>query len=74
MAALVADLAARVLAVPGHEIGVDVPLTLLGLDSVLATRFRERMRLELGVDVPVRHLLGPGTLLDLTTEVRAAAC
>ncbi|MGP3913684.1 type I polyketide synthase [Nonomuraea sp. 10N515B] len=73
LAALVAGLAAQVLAVPGHEIGVDVPLTLLGLDSVLATRFRARMRRELGVDVPVRLLLGPGTLIDLTTELRTAA-
>ncbi|KAB8192725.1 acyltransferase domain-containing protein [Nonomuraea phyllanthi] len=70
---LVADLASQVLAVPGHEIGMDVPLTLLGLDSVLATRFSERMRRELGVSVPAGHLLGPGTLLDLTTELRSAA-
>ncbi|MDX3107259.1 acyl carrier protein [Nonomuraea angiospora] len=70
---MVTDLASQVLAVPGHEIGMDVPLTLLGLDSVLATRFRERVRRELGVEVPVRSLLGPGTLLDLTTELRSAA-
>ncbi|MFI6731652.1 type I polyketide synthase [Nonomuraea sp. NPDC050451] len=73
LTAMVADLASQVLAVPGHEIGMDVPLTLLGLDSVLATRFRERVRRELGVDVPVRSLLGPSTLLDLTTELRSAA-
>ncbi|MGW4963378.1 type I polyketide synthase [Nonomuraea sp. NPDC004186] len=73
LTAVVTDLASQVLAVPGHEIGMDVPLTLLGLDSVLATRFRERVRRELGVDVPVRSLLGPGTLLDLTTELRSAA-
>ncbi|MFI7700855.1 type I polyketide synthase [Nonomuraea sp. NPDC049480] len=72
LAARVAELAAQVLAVPGHDIGLDVPLTLFGLDSVLATRLRERMRRELGVDVPVRSLLGPGTLLDLTAELRAA--
>ncbi|GAA3209328.1 hypothetical protein GCM10020216_012310 [Nonomuraea helvata] len=73
LTAVVADLASQILAVPGHEIGMDVPLTLLGLDSVLATRFRERVRRELGVDVPVRSLLGPSTLLDLTTELRSAA-
>ncbi|MBB5779557.1 type I polyketide synthase [Nonomuraea jabiensis] len=73
LTAVVTDLASQVLAVPGDEIGMDVPLTLLGLDSVLATRFRERVRRELGVEVPVRSLLGPGTLLDLTTELRSAA-
>ncbi|MFD1934338.1 type I polyketide synthase [Nonomuraea mangrovi] len=72
LAASVARLAAQVLAVPGHEVGVDVPLAHLGLDSVLATRFRDRMRRDLGVDVPIRNLLGPSTLLDLATELRAA--
>ncbi|PRX55799.1 acyl transferase domain-containing protein [Nonomuraea fuscirosea] len=73
VAGRVADLAAQVLSLPGHEIGVDVPLTLLGLDSVLATRFKERMRRDLGVDVPLRDLLGPDTLLELATRLRASA-
>ncbi|MEU8400021.1 acyltransferase domain-containing protein [Nonomuraea sp. NPDC048892] len=73
VAGRVAELAAQVLSLPGHEIGVDVPLTLLGLDSVLATRFKERMRRDLGVDVPLRDLLGPDTLLDLATRLRASA-
>ncbi|MER6944262.1 type I polyketide synthase [Nonomuraea sp. NPDC000554] len=73
LAGFVAGMAAQVLAVPGHEIGIDVPLTLLGLDSVLATRFRDRMRRDMGVDVPIRDLLGPSTLLDLATGLRSAA-
>ncbi|MEV6865319.1 type I polyketide synthase [Streptosporangium subroseum] len=73
LAGVVAGLAAQVLAVPGHEIGIDVPLTLLGLDSVLASRFRDRMRKDLGVDVPIRRLLGSATLLELATELRSAA-
>ena len=73
LAGVVAGLAAQVLAVPGHEIGIDVPLTLLGLDSVLASRFRDRMRKDLGVDVPIRQLLGSATLLELATELRSAA-
>lgn len=72
LAASVARLAAQVLAVPGHEVAVDTPLTHLGLDSVLAMRFRDRMRRDLGVDVPLRNLLGPATLRELATELRAS--
>lgn len=57
---------------PGHEVAVDTPLTHLGLDSVLAMRFRDRMRRDLGVDVPLRNLLGPATLRELATELRAS--
>ncbi|WP_214319696.1 type I polyketide synthase [Nonomuraea sediminis] len=71
VAGVVAGLAAQVLAVPGHDIGVDVPLTLLGLDSVLATRFKDRLHRDLGVEVPVRLLLGPSTLLELAARLRA---
>ncbi|NUR83938.1 MAG: acyltransferase domain-containing protein [Nonomuraea sp.] len=68
-ARVVAGLAARVLSVPGYDLAVDTPLPLLGLDSVLATRFRDTLRRDLGVEVPIRDLLGPATLRELAARL-----
>lgn len=61
---------AEVLAMSPDEIDPDIPLTLAGLDSVLAAKLGARMRQELDVHLPVREFLGASSLTDLTNLVR----
>jgi acyl transferase domain-containing protein len=61
---------AEVLAASPDEIDPDIPLTLAGLDSVLAAKLSARMRQELDVHLPVREFLGSRSLTDLTNLVR----
>jgi len=57
-------------AVPEHDLGEDVLLMSLGLDSLTAHELQLRIEHEFGVRVPVRHLLGTATLAGLAQEVR----
>jgi predicted naringenin-chalcone synthase len=62
----IADWAAEVLALSPEEIDPDLPLSVAGLDSVLAVRLRARMKKELRLHLPTRHYLGRLSLADLT--------
>jgi hypothetical protein len=66
LAAALADL----LGVPPGELDRTIPLPLLGVDSLLAVRLRDRIARDLGVDVPVRALLARRSLADLAADLR----
>lgn len=57
-------------AIPRHDLREDVSLMSLGLDSLIAHELQLRIEHELGVRVPVRHLIGTSTLAGLTREVQ----
>jgi Phosphopantetheine attachment site len=46
------------------------PLTLSGMDSLLAAKFRTWLRHELDVHLPLRELLRAGSLIELAKSVR----
>jgi acyl transferase domain-containing protein len=66
----IAHRAAEVLALSPDEIDPDLPLSVAGLDSVLAVRLRARMKQELRLHLPTRHYLGRLSLVDLTRLAR----
>jgi len=53
----VSDIVARVLRIPAAELRQAEPLSNLGLDSLMAVEIKNRVRSELGVDVPLARLL-----------------
>jgi acyl carrier protein len=57
------------LRIPAGELDDQVSLRSLGLDSLLAAKLRTTLARELGVEVPIRHILGPGSVSDLVSEV-----
>lgn len=61
----IAHRAAEVLALSPDEIDPDLPLSLAGLDSVLAVRLRARMKQDLDLHVPARDLLGGLSPIEL---------
>ena len=65
--------AAAVLALPTDELDPDVSLTMVGLDSLLAVRLRDRISAELKVPVPIRDLLHAGSMTELATQLRHRA-
>jgi acyl transferase domain-containing protein len=71
LARRVVDHASDVLAMTPGEIDQNAPLTLAGLDSLLAAKLRTRLAAELGVQVSVRELLSarsPRELADGLSE------
>ncbi|MDX8055698.1 amino acid adenylation domain-containing protein [Lentzea sp. BCCO 10_0798] len=56
---------AEVLGIGRDELGPDVPLTSLGLESFLAVRLRRRLRDRLGLDLPLTAFLGQASLRSL---------
>jgi NAD(P)-dependent dehydrogenase (short-subunit alcohol dehydrogenase family)/acyl carrier protein len=54
------ELVARVLGLPASKLDVQQPLSNLGLDSLMAVELKNRIALDLGVNVPmVKFLQGP---------------
>jgi acyl transferase domain-containing protein/acyl carrier protein len=64
-------LVARALNVPEDVLDADVPLPLLGVDSLRAVGLRGGIAREFGVHLPVRLLLGGRTLADLVADLAA---
>src|SRR5208283_2064684 len=72
---------ARVLGLSASKLDVEQPLSNLGLDSLMAVELKNRIAVDLGVNVPmVRFLEGPSVaqaaaqVLDqLTAEVSASS-
>jgi phthiocerol/phenolphthiocerol synthesis type-I polyketide synthase C len=59
---------AKILQLAEADVDVDTPMTLLGLDSLMATDLCRRVERSAGVRLPVRALLTGGTLRGLVDE------
>jgi acyl transferase domain-containing protein len=51
------------------DIDTTVPLPLLGMDSLLAITLRDRIRKDLGMELPVHDLLSTRTVADLANDL-----
>lgn len=49
-----------------------VPLPFLGMDSMLATRLNSRLKHDLGVELPLRDLLGTRTVAEIAHDIGRA--
>lgn len=68
----VAEIIARVFRRPVSELRRDEPLPNLGLDSLMAVEIKNRIRAELGLDVPLARFL-EGSTADGLADFTAAA-
>lgn len=66
-----ADGLARILGLPSDRIDPDVPLTQLGLDSLMAVALRDHVARTCGVDLALADLLGARTLNELAARPAA---
>ncbi|MBO2448767.1 acyltransferase domain-containing protein [Actinomadura barringtoniae] len=71
LAGLLRDQAAEILGVAPGDLEPDVPLTVHGLDSLLALRLRKRLERDLDILVPARELLGAASLAELTQRIES---
>ncbi len=67
----VGGIVARVFRMPAAELRRTEPLPNLGLDSLMAVEIKNRLRAELGVDVPLARLLEGASVDALATLVQA---
>jgi acyl carrier protein len=51
------------------DLDTTAPLPLLGMDSLLAITLRDRIRKDLGVELPVHDILGTRTVADLAGDL-----
>ncbi|MCH9648352.1 MAG: SDR family NAD(P)-dependent oxidoreductase [Deltaproteobacteria bacterium] len=58
-----------VLKIPPGRLSEDVPLTGLGLDSLVAVEWRNRLQTDLEIEVPLARLLGGVTLKDVAQQL-----
>ena len=72
LARWIADLASTVLRVPAGELDLDRPLAELGMDSLMAVEMRNRVRTDLGIELPLASLLEGATLGRLLHQIEAA--
>ncbi|MGE3175065.1 MAG: SDR family NAD(P)-dependent oxidoreductase [Planctomycetota bacterium] len=68
----VADAVARVLGRWPGEVAVDAPLAQLGLDSLLAVDLQQRVRQDLGLELPLSAMLGAEDSRGLAAAALAA--
>jgi acyl transferase domain-containing protein len=66
------ELLADLLTMRPDEVNTMLPLTDLGMDSLLAVRLRSRLKQALGVDLPTRDLFGSRTVADLARDLSHA--
>jgi NAD(P)-dependent dehydrogenase (short-subunit alcohol dehydrogenase family)/acyl carrier protein len=67
----VAARAARVLRLPAAQIDLDKPLRAMGLDSLLAVEFRNRLEADAGVPVPTTLIWNYPTIAKLAPQIAA---
>ncbi|MFP4411179.1 SDR family NAD(P)-dependent oxidoreductase [Coleofasciculus sp.] len=60
---------AKVLLTCAHKLDIEQPLTALGLDSLMAVELSNRIKNELGVDVPTVKLIQGPSIAQLATQV-----
>ncbi|MEU7751282.1 acyltransferase domain-containing protein [Micromonospora sp. NPDC049171] len=65
----IVDIVAHLLHLSPDDIDHALPLPDLGVDSVLAARLRGRLTRELGVQLPIRHLLDGRTIAELASDL-----
>jgi acyl transferase domain-containing protein len=63
--------AAEVLAAAPESVDPAMPLTVCGMDSLLAAKLRARLKQDLDLQVPIGELLGDGSLTELATRLHA---
>ena len=66
------EVAASVLAADPEQLDPNVPVSTLGLDSLLAIELARRFRRRLGLVLPLRTLLRGGTLNELAAQAQPA--
>nr|VFK23759.1 MAG: Acyl transferase domain-containing protein [Candidatus Kentron sp. MB] len=57
------------LRIPPSQLDTQRPLNTMGLDSLMAVEFRNRIRSELDVDIPLTELMGGVSVLDLIKKI-----
>jgi acyl carrier protein len=69
VASCISEQVARVLLTSTHKLDIEQPLTALGLDSLMAVELSNRIKNELGVDVPTVKLIQGPSIAQLATQV-----
>ncbi|HYX18244.1 MAG TPA: SDR family NAD(P)-dependent oxidoreductase [Nostoc sp.] len=64
----ISEQVARVLGTSAAKLNIKQPLTNLGLDSLMAVELSNRLKKELGVEVPTMKLLGGANIAQLAAE------
>jgi acyl transferase domain-containing protein len=70
LAKYIGDCAAEILAVSPDEIDLSRPLTLVGLDSILAVRLAARLRQDLDIRIRASKLLGSNSPHQIADDLR----
>lgn len=60
---------AGVLRLPAAKLDVQLPLTTLGLDSLMAIELKNRVELELGIRIPIVTFLQGPSIVEFTSQV-----
>jgi acyl transferase domain-containing protein/cyclopropane fatty-acyl-phospholipid synthase-like methyltransferase len=69
--AFVRELTARVVGAKAAQVRVDLPLSRMGLDSLMAVEMRHTLHRELGVDVPVVALMQATGIVGLADDLES---
>ncbi len=72
VAAHVQELVAELLDTDAENVGIEVPLVALGLESFVAVRLRRRLHEDFACNVPLNAFLGEATVKDIAIRVAGA--